>query len=260
MKARTTGALTLTAVAAVGALFLLFFRGAAPELAYPAERAKVSFMRRAWSRVAGAFRGAEAAAENVRLRREVAALSLARGDAERMEVENARLRRSLGYAERRPGEWIAAEVLSRDGAAAGVRRTLRVGKGSRDGVSEGAVVVVPEGLVGRVTAVTPHTAEITLVTDPSVKVSCEAEVVSGRPMRGILCGGGDFLVMRHVTGAEGASPRTRILTSGLGGVFPKGIEVGAFVQMNGVGSALEAEVQPSVDYQALEDVFIRNEK
>jgi len=260
VKPKTAGELAVTAAAAAGAVFFLLFRGAAAEMAYPAEHARLSFMGRAWARMAGCFRAAEANAENARLRREVAALALVRGDAERAEAENARLRRALGYAQRNPGEWIAAEVLSRNGAAAGVRRTLRADKGTLAGVEKGAVVAVPEGLVGRVTAVTPHTAEITLVTDSSVKVACEAETGSARPLRGILCGGGDYLVMRHLSGDGAPPPRTRIVTSGLGGAFPRGIEVGTYVQTRQSASAQEAEVQPSVDYSTLEDVFIRRGK
>ena len=252
MKIRTAGAWATVALGGVLALVFLLFRSAGVEAVYPVERAASEFSRRIWTRVVGVVKGAESRAENVRLRRELAAYSLLRGEMDRLEVENARLRDALGYARRSPVTWLPACVLSFEGGAAAAHKSIRVGKGSLDGVSVGAVVVVPEGVVGRVSSVTLHTAEVTLVTDPSVKVACEIETQDGRMPRGIVSGGGDdLLVMRYLRNAEGVPPRSRVLTSGLGGVFPRGLEVGTY--------ATDGEVLPSVDFSTLEDVFIRRE-
>lgn len=263
MKARTTGTFAILAVAVAGTVVLALSRSACRETAYPVERAKRLLSVKVGSRVAGMLRGAAACAENVRLRREVAALSLLRGDLERMEAENARLRRALGYVERRSGDWVAAGVLSSGGAAAGAPNVLRVDKGSLAGVREGAVAVAAGGLVGRVTAVSPHTAEVTRITDRSVKVSCVVETGDGSGILGVLAGGGDDqLVLRHLSGAADAPPRARVVTSGLGGVFPKGIEVGTLIgiRTDADGLSREGDVQPGVDFPALEDVFIRRDK
>ena len=141
MKARTTGAYVLIALGAVATAVVVFSRGTALEAIFPAERARRSFSDKVWSRVKGACRGASASAENVALRREVAALALARDGAARLEAENARLRRVLEYRDQNPETWLVAEVLAAGGAL-GPRRTMRVGKGSLAGVREGAVVVV----------------------------------------------------------------------------------------------------------------------
>ena len=262
MKTGHRGSYIAIALAAVFAAVLVCWRSAAVEAVYPLERAKRSFADRVCTRIAGLFRGAEARAENVRLRREVASLALLRGDVERLEAENARLRGALGYIAKEHGRWLAAGVLSVRGGSAGVGDRIRVDKGSLAGVAEGAVVVVPEGLGGRVTSVTPHTAEVTLVTDGSVKVACEVES-GGESLRGILYGGGeDLLLLRHLSGNDKVPPRARVLTSGRGGVFPCGIEVGTLlgVRRGEDGLSMEADVLPSVDYSALEDVFIRYEK
>ena len=262
MKTIQGGSYTAIALAAAITAVLVCWRSAAVEAVYPVERAKRTLAQRVWTRVTGFFRGAEARAENVRLRREVASLALLRGDVERLEAENARLRSALGYIAKDPGRWLAAGVLSTGGGAAGIGDRIRVDKGSLAGVADGAVVVVPEGLVGRVTSVTPHTSEITLVTDGSVKAACEVEA-GPDGLRGILSGGGeDMLVLRHLSGDVEAPPRARVLTSGRGGVFPRGIEVGTLlgVRRGESGLALEGEVLPSVDYSTLEDVFILCEK
>ena len=263
MKARTTGTYAILMLAAALTLVLAASRSACREAVYPVERAKRLFATHVVSRAAGMFRGAAAAAENVRLRREVASLSVLRGDVERLEAENDRLRRALGYAERCHGEWLAAGVLSAGGAAAGAPNVFRVDKGALAGVREGAVVVAPEGLVGRVTAVSPHTADVTRITDRSVKVSCMVESGASGNAVGILAGGSDdLLVLRHLTGEADPPPRSRVVTSGLGGVFPKGIEVGVLlgIRTDADGLSREGDVQPSVDFPELEDVFIRRGK
>lgn len=249
MKTKTKVSIII-ALAAV-ALACVFFQSVPVEAIYPVLRLRV---------VARRILRTE---ENARLRREVSALTQALQDAERLEAENARLRRALEYAERTEGRWVAAEVLSRGGAAAGNAHVIRIGKGVCDDFAVGAVVVVPEGLVGRVTSITPHTAEVTLVTDPSVQVSCLIEGGGSREKglgmaRGVLSGGTrERLVLKHLRNGDDLPPRARVVTSGLGGVFPKGIEVGVVEKVERVGGGGETSVIPSVDFEALEDVFVR---
>jgi len=263
VKARTTGAILAIVVAAVGAFALIGSRTLAVEVVYPVERAKQAVSSGFWPRLSGCFRGSAAAAENRRLRLEVARLELLRGDIERLEAENGRLRRALGYMAGRTGTWQAAGVLSIGGGAVGSCDSLRVDKGALAGIKKGAIVAVPQGLVGRVSSVTPHTAEVTLITDSSLKVACEIESGGATRAFGILSGGDmDALVIRHLKNAESASPRSRVLTSGRGGVFPPGLEVGTLlnVRRDERGLAREGEVLPQVVFSTLEDVFIRRER
>lgn len=263
MKARTTGMYATIALAAVVTVLVCLSRAAGVEAAYPFERARRSFFDKAWSRVEGAFRGAAASAENVRLRREVATLALAREDAARLEDENARLRRALDYAARAPEMWLAAAVIAEPGAALPLRKFLRTDKGALSGVKPGAIVVVPEGLVGRVDSVTPHTSLIRLVTDPSLGVGCEVALPGGDLLRGTLAGGTDErLVLRHILSLAEVPPRSPVFTSGLGGVYPKGIAVGTLLEVRKDHDSprREGEVLPAVDFSTLKDVFIRREK
>ena len=265
MKTNRTAVIAALALACVGVVALAVCREASVEAVYPIEKARLSFVRKVWSRTKGFFRGASAAAENVRLKREIASLAMVLGDNERLESENARLRAALDYQKRKKGTWIAAPVLSTGGAAAGARQTIRIGKGSLAGVQAGQVVVVPEGLVGRVISLTPHTAEVLLVTDPALKVSCFVEGTASRTT-GILAGGtDDLLILTHMTADVALPPRAQVLTSGLGGVFPAGIAVGTFLsERHGSGEGVlgvrTGEVQPAVDFTTLEDVFIHHEK
>ena len=161
-----------------------------------------------------------------------------------------------------PETWLVAEVLA-SGGALGPRRTMRVGKGSLAGVREGAVVVVPEGLVGRVESVTPHTSEIRLVTDPLLGVGCEVALPGGGTLRGTLAGGTEErLVMKHILSAAEVPPRSPVYTSGLGGIYPKGIAVGTLLDVRNDSDSprREGEVLPAVDFATLRDVFIHREK
>lgn len=252
-------------VAVLAAVFLLvvFWRAAAMEAAYPVERFCRVAVRSVARRIAGAWHGSAASAENARLRRELASVALERGEVERLEAEVDRLRRLLDYATAERKSWLAAPCLSTGGASAPAG-TLRIGRGSLDGVIPGAAVVVPEGLVGRIGAVTPHTAVVETLAEGSFKVSCVVETPGGAPLRGILTGphAGGRLYLRYLPPGAEVPPRAHVVTSGAGGVYPKGIEVGAVISASTDpnGSSVTAVVEPSVDADSLEDVFVRRER
>lgn len=262
MKHTTTGTYGIIAIAAAILVVIVFSRSLAVEAVYPMERMAYGIRRVVWPRIKGAFNGPSYAAEAGRLRREVETLSMLAGEIERLERENAALRRSLGYAAREPEKWIAAPVLSDHGGAAGSESVIRVGRGSKDGVAEGAVVASPDGLVGIVADVTVHTCRILLLTDPTLQVACSIELPGDRVASGILAGGdGDKLAITHIRGLAVEPRLARVVSSGRGGVFPKGFVIGRI----GEASASESgewsgSVIPSVDFDGLEDVFIRRER
>ena len=249
MKFGRFGIIVAGAVA-IGALVLVgFFPSVVGEAVYPVERLKAL------------LGGVLENAENVRLRREVAALSMLRGECDRLREENAALRESLGYTARAAGEWEPAEVLSSGGGAAATRNVIRIGKGSLSGIREGAAVAVPKGLVGRVVSVSPHTAEVLLLTDPSIRVSCRIGDAREVSAHGILTGSNsDRMLLGHLSGAEQLRPHAKVVTSGLGGIFPKGIEIGTLLLVTNGVRGVEGEVLPSVDTATLEDVFIRRDR
>ena len=279
MKNSTTCIVLATVLVAGIVWWRLGAKSVAAEVAYPAERAKIAISRGFFGRLRGIWNRAETAAENRRLKREVAMLAMVRGDNERIMEENARLRKLLGYAPQEDGSWIFAPVLSHGGAS-GTMRMLRAGKGSSDGVSLNAAVAVPDGLVGRVTHVSPHTCEILLLTDPTSNVACEIKPGDGRKGRifGILSGtarnsdGGhpvlpvsyavDPLLIRHLGADVDLPPRAPVVTSGRGGVFPPGLTVGYLLssRVDSTGLERDGDVAPAVDFAGLEDVLIRHEK
>lgn len=271
--------IALATLAVVGIVaWRLCGRGTAVEAVYPVENAVIQFRRGVMSHLRGFIRRGDLSAENDRLRREVDMLSAYRADIEQLRAENIRLRAALGYvAAQEGGKWIAAPILSRGGPADEFRM-FRVGRGSLAGVEVGDVVTCAAGLVGRVVSVTVNTAEVMLVTDGSSHVAVEVlggDSDAGR-LFGILSGGGrrelggmpiqkllyvvEPLRLRHLGRDSEPPPRSRIVTSGRGGVFPAGITVGYLVSTRKGESGLEreGEVIPAVDFAGLEDVFIRH--
>ena len=266
------GACTL-ACAVVG-LWIAGGFAVAAEAVYPVERTATWFQRHVTCRLRTLWRRQNYGAENARLRRANDILHMALQESERA-------RAAQGDAAGRPSPeraWIDAPVLSRGGTT-GVKGFLRIGRGSLQGVREGAAVAAPDGLVGIVSEVSPHTCTVRLISDPSVKVSCEIEtgdaalgavygIVSGRETTTVAQTDVTVLYfvnplrISHLKNGFAPPPRARVVTSGMGGVFPKGLVVGYLISdIRDDDSKLEreADVAPAVDFPALEEVFIRRE-
>ena len=242
----------MAAAVAVVVVFL-FSPSATLEAVFPVQKAVRFLNRRILSPIAGAFRAVKVQSENISLRRDVAGLAVLVDELARLEEENNRLRQVVGYKARLKGNFVAATVITRVGGIVENSNIIRVDKGSGSGVKENSVVIVPEGLVGKVIRVTENTSEILLITDPRLKVSCSIEYNAGEVL-GVLSGGiNDLLSIRHLMGnVNMLSSGARVKTSGLGGVFPEGFSVGTYLG--------EGYVRPFVDFSSLEDVFIRYEK
>jgi rod shape-determining protein MreC len=253
-------------------------RGVSREAIYPYENAKVWFERTVWVRVRAVFSRVSHASRNAMLERDVARLRVAAAEAEALETEVLRLRALLDFSSPAPGRWTAAPVLSRGGTAA-VWQSVRLAKGSLQGVRKGDPVMVPDGVVGRVSDVSPHTCEVMLVTDPNSRVACELETPGEGVgvVRGILYGGGsrpvadptltllyvvDPLRVRYLARDFEPAPRTRVVTSGLGPTFPKGLTVGYVLEsrLEPDGLSREASVMPAVDMASLDEVFVLTRK
>jgi rod shape-determining protein MreC len=171
-------------------------------------------------------RSAEFRTDVEMLRAERDSLVLRAADAPALASENARLRGLLGLAARLVHGFTPAEVLHQAGVSDGL--TLVLSAGSRQGVSRLAPVVAPEGLVGTVLAVDPSTSVAMAWTHPDFRVSATADegrvhgIVAAR--RGSVVG--EAMELRGVAYRDQLEPGTLVVTSGMGGVFPRGIPIG----------------------------------
>lgn len=170
-----------------------------------------------------------------------------------VRLENKRLRLLLDFKEAQEIDTLPARVIAED--ASSWFRTVMIDKGSEQGVTEGMPVVVAEGVVGRVVRSSPRFARVLLITDAS---SAIASLLQDNRARGVCRGQGDLLVFDFVLRQEDVSVGDRVVTSGMGGVFPKGLVVGRVksVDRQEFGLFQTIAVTPSVDFSHLEEVLV----
>ncbi len=135
-------------------------------------------------------------------------------------------------------------------------RSVLLDRGQADGVYSGMPVISEDGLVGLVTATSGSAAKTMTVLDRQSAV--EATVQRSRS-RGIVRGrGGDGIVFEFVARGGDVLVGDLVITSGLGGVYPKGLRVGRVRAISDPGAKLlqTAELEPAVDFGRLEQVFV----
>jgi rod shape-determining protein MreC len=168
--------------------------------------------------------------------------------------ENARLRRLLGFLEEARFRPLPARVVARTGGRA--TDVWKIDKGARDGIEVGMAVMNYRGLVGRIDQLFPSSAAIRTLRNQDVRVSAlnqRSRVV------GILAWEhpGGFR-LRDIPATADVERGDRIVSSGLGGVFPPGIPLGRVTEVKRSRGRvfLEADVEPEVDFSLLEEVYV----
>ena len=191
--------------------------------------------------------------DNRRLMEENRSLKADLTQSNEIRLENARLRLLLDFKETQELATLPARVIAED--ASSWFRTVTIDKGGEDGVAEGLPVVVAEGVVGRVIHSSPHFSRVLLVTDAS---SAVASLLQDNRARGVCRGQGEKLVFDFVLRQEDVKVGDRVVTSGMGGVFPKGLVIGSVesVDRREYGLFQSIEVTPAVDFSLLEEVLV----
>jgi rod shape-determining protein MreC len=192
--------------------------------------------------------------ENEELRRQVVELERKNAELVEMAIANERLRRFLNFKENIPKPTLPAELIGED--ASSWFRTITINKGNIDGVQKGMVVVSAAGLVGHIINTSRDVSKVLLITDynSSVDAICQESRA-----RGIVQGkGGDLCDLNYVSRREDVTLGNRVITSGLGGRFPKGLLVGTVtkVEKKSYGVFQQVDVTPAVDFRKLEEVFV----
>lgn len=193
--------------------------------------------------------------DNAVLDQKVDELSFENARLKSAQDENAALRNALNFRQQSKLNLLPTEVLTLD--PTGFSQTVVIDKGESSKVKlKQPVVVSPGILVGKVTKVNPTTAEVTLITDPSIVVNAEA-VDSGA--RGIMRGEhGLGLTFDLVTQNELIKSGDEVITSGLSDDFPRGLlngTVGA-LRSNQTDLFQKAYIAPAVDLRNLRFLFV----
>ncbi len=192
--------------------------------------------------------------ENDSLRTQLARATLALGELRERDVEADRLRELLDFRGRSSWDLLAASVIAREAGRPG--REWKIDKGERDGVRENLAVLTPDGLVGRVSRVTPSSAWVRPLLSRNCRVS--ARLTRGRT-DGILAWTRDVgLHLAFLPFRADVSVGDEVVTSGLGGVFPRGLRIGEVTRAEPVPTegTLRVLIRPAVDFSRLESVFV----
>jgi rod shape-determining protein MreC len=196
--------------------------------------------------------------ENEQLKQRLANTELELRKANQAVAENERLRSLLNLKEQTGYDHVIARVIARDASV--WFNTVMINQGTSSGVALNMPVATPEGIVGRVIAVSPWTAQVMLITDE--KAAAGAIIgqlgVSGAlgSVRGL--GNSGLVEMRYVSGLQKVENGDYILTTGQDGIYPPGLNVGVVVDVKH-GTATQPHqiyVKPSARLDQLTEVAV----
>jgi rod shape-determining protein MreC len=197
--------------------------------------------------------------DNEQLRQQVDQLKQSIVMLNEVTAENQRLQVMLDYQKNTPQfEMVVATVIAREPGS--WFSTIVINRGTDDGLTKDMPVVTPKGLVGHVVSVYGKSAKVMLILDPRSAVGGLVQRPESR-VTGIVVGQAhNTTVPRMINLARESDviQDDKIITSGLGGIFPKGILIGEVVEVkNEEGGLLKfAEIKPAVDFSKMEEVFV----
>jgi rod shape-determining protein MreC len=200
-----------------------------------------------------AFGGARLRRENQELRQELSRLRREVQESRERVAAAARCERLLGYRESAGLRLLAAGVIGHD--AASLYQTIVIDRGTADGLKVNQAVLTPEGAVGRTIRVYPRSALVLLLVDRSSGIDA---IVQRTRDQGVVQGlGGQGCELKYVARQAEMMIGDYVVTSGAGGVFPKGIWIGQVARVQKGGYLFQhVEVQPTAPLDRLEEVLV----
>jgi len=200
------------------------------------------------------FMLANVARENEHLKEEIGQLNQRQATMVELELENRRLAELLDLKEALDLKVVAADVIGSD--ATGMARTLILSQGSTSGLQPGMGVIATGGVVGKLIATSRNASRVMLLNDHNCAI--DAFVQRSRA-RGIVSGvADDGVIMKYVERTEDIKVGDAVVTSGLDGVFPRGLLIGSVfaIQRKGPGLFLNISIQPAAELRKLEQVLV----
>ena len=194
--------------------------------------------------------------ENLILRRDNIRARQIEQQTTELRLENERLRRVLDYADKQPAMRLMVARVVAVGASPH-SHTLRIARGTEDGVGKGTPVIAPDGVVGIVTQVTGSYADVQLIVAPLSFVPAVSQRTRGRST---VHGTGDIArcKLEYALRADDLQEGDMMVTAGGPASFPPGLRIGRVtnVQKKAVGLFTSAEVVPAVDFSRLDEVEV----
>jgi rod shape-determining protein MreC len=192
--------------------------------------------------------------DNERLKSELALMRTNQSRMVELETENKHLADLLSLNDALGGNSIAANVIGSD--ANGLARTLVINQGSSSGLRVDMAVLSFQGVIGKTIAVSPHASRVLLIDDHNSALDAFDQRTRAR---GIVAGiVDDGITMKYVERSQDIRPDDVIITSGLDGIFPRGLLVGSIKSVSGEGPGmfLNVTIAPAVDFRSLEQVLV----
>jgi rod shape-determining protein MreC len=179
-------------------------------------------------------------------------------NAQQAAAENERLQSLLNLKEKTGYDQVNARVIARDSSI--WFNTITINRGSSSGIALNMPVVTAGGIVGRVIALSPWTAQVMMVTDEKAAAGAIVGQLSGSGSLGSVRGLGEkgLVEMRYVSGLEKVEVGDFILTTGQDGIYPPGLTIGEVVQVS-PGSATQSHeilIRPGAKLDQLEEVAV----
>ena len=200
----------------------------------------------------------QTAGENEKLKEDLATAQLDLRKAQQANLENERLKGLLNLKEQTGYDQVAARVIARDSSV--WFNTITINRGSSSGLALNMPVVTGSGIVGRVIALSPWTAQVMMVTDEKAAAGAIVGQLSGSGALGSVRGLGNsgLIEMRYVSGLQNVEVGNYILTTGQDGIYPPGLNVGEVVQVK-PGTATQPHqilIKPGAKLDQLEEVAV----
>jgi rod shape-determining protein MreC len=192
--------------------------------------------------------------QNLALQKENEELRAKLGALAELTLENERLNKLLDFKQGTAMELLAAKVIARD--ISPDHYSIRINRGTHHGLKKLQGVITVEGAVGYVLRADPDSAQVLVLTD---RFSAVDGIVQRTRARGLISGSSQSACrLRYLERADDVSPGDMVVTSGLGGYFPKGFPIGKItsVRKTDFGISQEASVDPVVSPANLEEVFV----
>jgi rod shape-determining protein MreC len=212
--------------------------------------AGVSGVRRVWGGYVG-LRNLKA--ENDALKRELADAQLELQRQRALADRSRGLERLLALRDQSTLATVAAEIIG--AGATPDFRTVTIDKGTTSGLKADMAVISPAGVVGRVIVPSSRAAKVQLLIDRNTAAGA---IIERSRAQGVAIGGGDDrLRLEYVSEVADIVAGDVVMTSGIDGIYPKGIIIGRVETVEKNGSSYKRiVVRPAVDFRALEEVLI----
>ena len=194
------------------------------------------------------------ASENKELRKQINQLYREKNELTERVNQQERIARLIPNEEPQARQLTVAMVIGRD--ATQWSKVVFIDKGTKQGVYENLAVMTNAGVIGHIIQSTGTTSKVLLITDSRSAVD---SLFQGSRVTGVAVGTGTNAVkMKYVPMNAKVAVGDPILSSGLGGIFPKGLRIGVVSQIIKMKQGLfqDITVNPSADFSRLEEVLV----